>query len=246
MKRFELAYLCLEPFLPPLQGTVRRRLLEFTKSHASPDVLDVGGRKSHYTIGVPGRITITDLERTTAQQSDLNLGVTPQMIAQTFARRSNVHRVLVDDMTQSSLPDNAFDCVVAVEVLEHVEQDFAFVQEVYRVLKPGGVFLLSTPNGDWVKLSNPDHKRHYLREELRLLLSRCFVGVEVDYAIQGGFFRRLGLRPWSKTHPVRTAVSMLSNVGNRIQSARPSVKNQPEGTRHLIATATKAVTAPSH
>src|SRR5688500_16299459 len=119
---FELGYLCLEAFLPPLHGMMRRRLLRCTKRRLFPDVLDVGGRKSHYTVGVPARITITDLERTTAQQSQLDLGMTAAMIAQTQGRRSNIHRIIVDDMTRSALPGQTFDCVVAVEVLEHVEE----------------------------------------------------------------------------------------------------------------------------
>jgi SAM-dependent methyltransferase len=210
-------------------------------ARSQPDarILDVGGRKSHYTIGVPGRITISDLQRTTAVQRDLNLGVTDAIIAQTYARRSNVQQILVDDMTESALPDAAFDCVVAVEVLEHVDRDLAFVQQVHRVLKPGGAFLMTTPNGDWVRNTNPDHRRHYRRAELQQLLATCFDEVQVDYAIPGGPLRRLGLRPWSKAHPLRTAISMLSNVGNRLHSALPGMRRQATGTRHLIATATK-------
>jgi hypothetical protein len=99
---------------------------------------------------------------------------------------------------------------------------------------------MSTPNGDWVTVTtNPDHKRHYQREQLHTLLSRCFDHVEVEYAIRGGTLRRLGLRPWSKAHPIRTIVSMLANVGNRIQSAPSRLKTQPTHTKHLIATAHK-------
>jgi 2-polyprenyl-3-methyl-5-hydroxy-6-metoxy-1,4-benzoquinol methylase len=236
---FERGYLCLETFLPPLHGLMRRRLLQHARRRPFADVLDVGGRKSHYTIGVPAHITISDLERTTEQQSQLDLGVTSAMINQTRMRRSNVHRFVVDDMTQSALPDNSFDCVVAVEVLEHVEADMKFVHEVHRVLKPGGVFLMSTPNGDWVKVTNPDHKRHYKREQLQALLASVFDDVQVEYAIRSGTCRTLGLRPWSKAHPIRTIVSMLANVGNRIQSAPSRLKTQPTHTKHLIATAHK-------
>jgi SAM-dependent methyltransferase len=42
--------------------------------------------------------------------------------------------------------DGTFDLVCSLEVIEHVEDQFEFAREAYRVLKPGGAFLLSTPN----------------------------------------------------------------------------------------------------
>jgi 2-polyprenyl-3-methyl-5-hydroxy-6-metoxy-1,4-benzoquinol methylase len=43
-------------------------------------------------------------------------------------------------------PDDHFDAVVAVEVIEHVEDQFAFLREMARVAKPGGFVLVTTPN----------------------------------------------------------------------------------------------------
>jgi SAM-dependent methyltransferase len=241
MTPFELVYLCAEPFLPSLYRQVRRRLKTAADdAQAEPETLDVGGRKSHYTIGVPGRVTISELPRVTDLQSQLNLGMTARISEQLRRRRSNVREVCLDDMTRSSLPDSRFDCVVAVEVLEHVEEDRLFLGNVRRVLKPGGVFLMTTPNGDHIATpTNPDHKRHYTREELSSLLASFFAPVEVEYAIEGGRFHSLGLKSWSVKHPVRTALSMLGNAVNAVQSSRPSIKQQSIGTQHLIATAGK-------
>jgi len=43
-------------------------------------------------------------------------------------------------------PDNHFDFVFAGEVIEHTFDDFFFLEEIYRILKPGGVLILTTPN----------------------------------------------------------------------------------------------------
>src|SRR5215213_5838086 len=119
MTSFEMAYRCAEPFLPPLYGTVRQRLITFVRESGSnnPRILDVGGRKSHYTVGVPARITVTELPRETSTQVQLNLGVTDPMIAETKRRRTNVEAIMLDDMTESKLASAQFDSVVAVEVL---------------------------------------------------------------------------------------------------------------------------------
>lgn len=50
-------------------------------------------------------------------------------------------------------PDNAFDVITCLEVLEHLAIDpMAMLSEINRVLKPGGVFVLSTPNA--IRYSN--------------------------------------------------------------------------------------------
>jgi len=241
MKSFEAVYLTLEPFFPPLWRRVRSELVQFGRSHEGPaSILDVGGRKSHYTVGVPGRITVTDICRRSGVQRDLNLGLNGAIARQMRQRRSNLRWVVFDDMTRSSFRSSTFDCVVAVEVLEHVERDADFVREVQRVLKPGGIFLMTTPNGDFVRNTNPDHKRHYRREELEALLRRSFEDVELEYAIAGGRFRRWALKSWSLKRPLRTFKSMMGNLVNSWQSGRANVKTRSHGTHHIIARARKA------
>ena len=42
--------------------------------------------------------------------------------------------------------DTSIDVACSLEVVEHVENQFAFARELFRVLKPGGIALVSTPN----------------------------------------------------------------------------------------------------
>lgn len=239
MTPYEIARRSLEPFLLPLHKQVRLRLRrEIGKRSAGLSILDVGGRKSPYTIGIPAKITIIDLPRKTEIQKSLHLGLNEKITDQLRQKRSNVEKVIFGDMTCSGLPDAAFD-VVSVEVLEHVAEDELFVSEISRVLKPGGKFIMTTPNGDFVKNTNPDHKRHYKRQQLASLLAKYFSQAEVEYAIAGGRTHKLGLRSWSLKHPIRTLGSAVGNVLNSIQSSRDGIVSKSVGTHHLFAVGKK-------
>jgi SAM-dependent methyltransferase len=51
-------------------------------------------------------------------------------------------------------PDEYFDCVVSIDVLEHLEQDQPFLKELKRVLRSGGKAVVTVPNGDEKLLAN--------------------------------------------------------------------------------------------
>ncbi|MDR0718714.1 MAG: class I SAM-dependent methyltransferase [Treponema sp.] len=45
-------------------------------------------------------------------------------------------------------PESYFDAVLASHLIEHLNDPASFVREVYRILSPGGVFIVTTPNID--------------------------------------------------------------------------------------------------
>lgn len=98
-------------------------------------------------------------------------------------------------------PDNTFDLVTWVEVIEHLTKDPVHaLAEIHRVLKPGGVLVLSTPNASradsianflagrniydpyhlGAPLMGSRHSREYTLAELRGLLEGC--GFKVNRA----------------------------------------------------------------
>jgi len=84
------------------------------------------------------------------------------------------------------LGESAAGVFVCLETIEHVRQDVEFIDEVWRVLQPGGVMICSTPNRD---VTNPGstledvpwnhfHVREYNPTEFEELLLRRFVIVD--------------------------------------------------------------------
>jgi SAM-dependent methyltransferase len=50
------------------------------------------------------------------------------------------------DTGKTGLPENSFDAAVCVEVFEHLFEPLQSAQEIYRVLKPGGLLVATVPN----------------------------------------------------------------------------------------------------
>lgn len=242
MTTFEWVYLFLEPFMPVLRGKVRhdlKRILRRLPKGAL--MLDVGGRKSPYTIGLPAEVIILDLPREREEQYLLNLGVTQSILQQLHRSRSNIKSVILEDMAHCTIPSDSVDVVSCVEVLEHVRIVEPFLQQVQRVLKPGGFFYMTTPNGDYIRNEpphyNPDHVRHFTRDELNMLLNRYFDDVQVEYGIRTGKYRLKGLYALQLRRPLSLIQSAISNIINRLESRK--LENQPRRTAHLFALSRK-------
>ncbi|MCX2726875.1 class I SAM-dependent methyltransferase [Thermomicrobium sp. 4228-Ro] len=83
--------------------------------------------------------------------------------------------------TAERLPfrSGSIDVVCCFQVLEHLANPAHFLAEVRRVLAPGGLLLLTTPNREAVLSGlNPHHVREYDAESLRNLLASFFEHVE--------------------------------------------------------------------
>ncbi|HYK82117.1 MAG TPA: class I SAM-dependent methyltransferase [Gemmatimonadales bacterium] len=113
---------------------------------AGAAVLDVGARDGGLRRFLPEGITYQGID-----------------IAPEFARPD----VLIQDVSRG-LPfsDAAYDFVFCIEMLEHIPNPFGTLTEIHRVLKPGGVLILSVPNPYhfkeiiWNLLRIPDRQGH--------------------------------------------------------------------------------------
>lgn len=76
-----------------------------------------------------------------------------------------------------------YDVVVSFQVVEHVLDDVLYMEGIYKALKPGGIFIVATPDREtrlfpWQKPWNEFHLREYSADELSKLLSQ-FSDVEL-------------------------------------------------------------------
>ena len=78
------------------------------------------------------------------------------------------------------IPDNSFDRVISFQVIEHIKDDEAFLIEIKRVLKPGGLAIVTTPNINFTLTRNPWHQREYQCDELKKLAENIFSKVEIQ------------------------------------------------------------------
>lgn len=51
-----------------------------------------------------------------------------------------------EDACETELPDSSFDLIVGFETIEHLERYPRYLIEMKRILAPGGLFLVSTPD----------------------------------------------------------------------------------------------------
>ena len=77
------------------------------------------------------------------------------------------------------IEDNSFDTVISFQVIEHIQDDTQYISEIERILRPGGVALITTPNIKMTLTRNPWHVREYTSEELNNLCSKYFSQVDV-------------------------------------------------------------------
>jgi SAM-dependent methyltransferase len=132
------------------------------------EVLDIAcgeGYGSHLLAQVAANVTGVDIDAAT-----INLAV-----------RKYKHprlRFLEGSAVKMPVADASCDVVVSFETLEHHDQHKAMMQEIKRVLKPGGLLIMSSPDkryySDVPGYNNPFHVQELYKDEFKALVKTYF------------------------------------------------------------------------
>jgi SAM-dependent methyltransferase len=111
------------------------------------------------------------------------LGVDTDPVGAQLAQERRGVPVIVGTLADARLPADSFDAVTLDHVIEHVHDPFGLLAESYRVLRPGGLLVLTTPNVAslchklfhecWVHLDPPRHLYLFSLSTLKVLGQRC-------------------------------------------------------------------------
>jgi 2-polyprenyl-3-methyl-5-hydroxy-6-metoxy-1,4-benzoquinol methylase len=93
----------------------------------------------------------------------------------TLDRLDRAHRKLVEADLSQALPEilPAYDCVLALDVIEHIDDDRRAVRELRRLVKPDGRVIVSVPALPELYSQFDEvqgHRRRYTAQSLRLCL----------------------------------------------------------------------------
>jgi SAM-dependent methyltransferase len=78
--------------------------------------------------------------------------------------------------TELPFHDASFGIITALDVVEHIPDDVGFLRELYRVLRPGGLLLVTVPAYQFLWSRHDEfnhHQRRYRRRTLRAVIERA-------------------------------------------------------------------------
>jgi len=121
------------------------------------------------------------LARTAAQVTGVDLSAEAIAHAQqAYAAQRNA-RFVCAPCTKLPLADASIDVAVSFETIEHIAEQGPFLDEIARVLAPGGVAILSCPNkaeySDKRGFANAFHVKELYRDELAALVGARFPAI---------------------------------------------------------------------
>ncbi|MFH1575605.1 MAG: class I SAM-dependent methyltransferase [Candidatus Nealsonbacteria bacterium] len=138
------------------------------------------------------------------------------------------HIDVVGDALNISFPNETFDTVVSTQVLEHVEKPWIMVKEIGRVLKSGGICILTAPFLEPFHQNPGDFFRYSAQGIQSLFKNENFEVIECStcgrlFSVISEFFRFLWFDPFQKSKKGSyLATRLMAAVSNFLDKA---VKN---------------------
>ena len=130
---------------------------------------------------------------------------------------------VLGSLTRAPFTDQSFDVVLALDVLEHLDDDRAGLREAARLVKPGGLLLLTVPAlpslwGGQDVVS--EHRRRYTKRSLAGLCAEAGLS---DYQV--GYFNTLLFPAAASVRWSRRALGRANRRQSDFAQQRPGVVN---------------------
>ena len=113
-------------------------------------------------------------------------------------RKENFSSLAQTDLCFIPFKENTFDLITTIDTIEHIENDQAALDELYRVLKPGGLIAVTVPAFMILWGSHDENQGHFRRyrvDDMRAKLQKSgFTILKATYAEFFWFFPLLILR----------------------------------------------------
>jgi SAM-dependent methyltransferase len=164
-------------------------------------------------------------------------------------------RLHLGDVLSCPFPDATFDVITLSHVIEHVLDPVALCVEIHRLLRPGGLAVIATPNVDsslhrkygsfWLGLDPPRHLQLFRRAPLTALVAgagleivRSFTSVRAANiaAAASRTYRRD--RPYDLSHPPRGAGRVIAELEQQIQAIE--LRRRPDSGEEIVLMVTRA------
>ena len=181
--------------------------------------------------------------------------------AASYARENLKLDVFEGEVTDAPFPDETFDVVTMLDVIEHLSDPASSLRKIYRLLKPGGWLYVVTPNFDSIPrrilganwgIITPEHHLYYFTENtLREMIATAgfqihhirypAIGI-ADLFLSAGALQRIGI-PISRERK-NNLRKCLGGARNAIRNAvnlidekvlKPLLPHTPGVAVHLFA-----------
>ena len=104
-----------------------------------------------------------------------------------YCRKRGLHELICGDVSRMPLASQQIPVIVALDLIEHVEDDNALMKEMLRILEPGGLLFITAPAYKFLWGEHDEalyHFRRYEAKELKALLKKHnFHILKFSYAI---------------------------------------------------------------
>jgi 2-polyprenyl-3-methyl-5-hydroxy-6-metoxy-1,4-benzoquinol methylase len=161
---------CTRPFMPHTHGRLLSQTLHYARSGK---LVDFGCSDASFLVRAQNHFQVTGID------------LSPRSV-DIARRRVGAEKILegpVGEVAERRLPENEFDVVTQLGFIEHDWQPQSALRAAYRVLKPGGLTVIKTPNyaswnryirGEkWCGFRFPAHCNYFTPQTLSKMLRTC-------------------------------------------------------------------------